>query len=85
MSGNKAIGMFAEKGYLKNEGTINITGSQQGIGMYGHLGSILENGTNGKINVADSNDENKLNIGMFTDDINTKIMNAGKISVGKNS
>ena len=85
MSGNKAIGMFAEKGYLKNEGTINITGSQQGIGMYGHLGSILENGTNGTINVADSNDENKLNIGIFTDDINTKITNAGKISVGKNS
>lgn len=49
------------------------------------LGSILENGTNGTINVADSNDENKLNIGMFTDDINTKITNAGKIIAGKNS
>ncbi|MFA1755110.1 autotransporter-associated N-terminal domain-containing protein [Fusobacterium animalis] len=101
MSGNGAVGMLAKNGYLKNEGTINITGSQQGIGMYGGsekikdkngnedknaiLGSILENGTNGTINVADSNDENKLNIGMFTDDINTKIMNAGKISVGKNS
>ena len=101
MSGNGAVGMLAKNGYLKNEGTINITGSQQGIGMYGGsekikdkngnedknaiLGSILENGTNGTINVADSNDENKLNIGMFTDDINTKITNAGKIIAGKNS
>ena len=90
MSGNRAVGMLAEKGYLKNEGTINITGLKQGIGMYGHSGSILENGTNGTINVADSSDvvnskgEKELNIGMFSKD-DTKITNAGKISVGKNS
>ena len=90
MSGNRAVGMLSEKGYLKNEGTINITGSKQGIGMYGHSGSILENGTNGTINVADSSDvvnskgEKELNIGMFSKD-DTKITNAGKISVGKNS
>ncbi|WP_195339911.1 autotransporter-associated N-terminal domain-containing protein [Fusobacterium sp. 1001295B_180824_G3] len=85
MSGNGATGMYAEKGQLKNEGTINITGTQQGVGMYGYLDSELENTSNGKINVADSNDENKLNIGMFTDDKNTKITNAGEIISGKNS
>ena len=90
MSGNRAVGMLAEKGYLKNEGTINITGLKQGIGMYGHSGSILENGTNGTINVADSSDvvnskgEKELNIGIFSKD-DTKITNGGKISVGKNS
>lgn len=52
--------------------------------MYGYLGFILENGINGKINVVDFNDENKFNIGMFIDDINIKIMNVGKILVGKN-
>ena len=84
ISGNKSIGMSVEKGVLENTGTINVTG-QESTGIFGKSGSSLVNGAGGKINIAASASADNPNIGMFTDDINTGIVNTGEIIGGNNN
>ena len=46
MTGTKAVGMAAKKGNITNSGTLNMTGADQGVGMFGDVsGTLPNNGT----------------------------------------
>jgi len=82
LTGNKAVGMSAEKASVTNKGTINIKG-QESTGLFGKATSKLEN--SGTINLVSSTSANKPNIGIFTEDQNTKIYHSKDIIGGKNT
>ena len=82
LTGNKAVGMSAEKASITNKGTINING-QESTGLFGKATSYLEN--TGTINLVSSVSEDKPNIGMFTEDQDTKIHNSKDIIGGNNT
>ena len=82
LTGNKAVGMSAEKASITNKGTINING-QESTGLFGKAASYLEN--TGTINLVSSVSEDKPNIGMFTEDQDTKIHNSKDIIGGNNT
>ena len=82
LTGNKAVGMSAEKASITNKGTINING-QESTGLFGKAASYLEN--SGTINLVSSISEDKPNIGMFTEDQDTKIHNSKDIIGGNNT
>jgi len=82
LTGNKAVGMSAEKASITNRGIINING-QESTGLFGKAASYLENA--GTINLASSVSEDKPNIGIFTEDQDTKIHNSKDIIGGNNT
>ena len=82
LTGNKAVGMSAEKASITNKGTINING-QESTGLFGKAASYLEN--SGTINLVSSVSEDKPNIGMFTEDQDTEIHNSKDIIGGNNT
>ena len=82
LTGNKAVGMSAEKASVTNKGTIDIKG-QESTGLFGKATSKLEN--SGTINLVSSTSANKPNIGIFTEDQNTQIHNSKDIIGGKNT
>ena len=82
LTGNKAVGMSAEKASITNKGIINING-QESTGLFGKAASYLENA--GTINLTSSVSEDKPNIGIFTEDQDTKIHNSKDIIGGNNT
>jgi len=83
MTGTKAVGMAAKKGNITNSGTLNMTGADQGVGMFGDVSGTLTN--NGTISTGDAASENAIRIGMFTTNAGVGIVNNGVINAGKNS
>ena len=83
MTGLKAAGMAAKKGNLINAGTLNMTGADQGVAMFGETSGTLTN--NGIISTGDAASESTLRIGIFTTSDNIGIVNSGTINAGKNS
>ena len=82
LSGDSSTGMSGDKATLENKGTINING-QKSVGMFAKNSSDLKN--SGTINLADGLSENEPNIGMYTNDDNTKITNDKDIIGGNNT
>ena len=82
LSGNSSTGMSGDKATLENKGTINING-QKSVGMFAKNSSDLKN--SGTINLADGLSENEPNIGMYTNDDDTKITNDKDIIGGNNT
>ena len=74
--------MSGDKATLENKGTINING-QKSVGMFAKNSSDLKN--SGTINLADGLSENEPNIGMYTNDDDTKITNDKDIIGGNNT
>ena len=82
LTGNKSVGMSGEKATLTNTGTIDIKG-QESTGMFAKSSSKMIN--KGTINLIASTSADKPNIGMFTEDENTKIENNKDIIGGNNT
>ena len=82
MSGVSSTGMSGDKATLENKGTINING-QKSVGMFAKNSSELKN--SGTINLVDGLSGDDPNIGMYTSDDNTKIMNDKDIIGGNNT
>ena len=82
LAGNSSTGMSGDKATLENKGTINING-QKSVGMFAKNFSELKN--SGTINLVDGLSENEPNIGMYTNDDNTKITNDKDIIGGNNT
>ena len=82
LSGDSSTGMSGDKATLENKGTINING-QKSVGMFAKNSSDLKN--SGTINLADGLSENEPNIGMYTNDDDTKITNDKDIIGGDNT
>ena len=82
LSGDSSTGMSGDKATLENKGTINING-QKSVGMFAKNSSDLKN--SGTINLADGLSENEPNIGMYTNDDDTKITNDKDIIGGNNT
>ena len=80
---NNAIGMAGSKATLTNAGVINVNGTKS-AGMYANNSSVVTNANTGTINVVATSSGNE-SIGMFTDDVNTKLSTAGTINVGQSS
>ena len=81
-TGTKSVGMAGEGATITNNGTINVNG-QIGTGMFGEASSRMEN--SGTINIAASTSPTEPNIGMYTEDQNTKIYNNKDIIGGDNT
>ena len=94
LTGEKAVGIYADEATAINRGTINLQGAKGQIGLYGTTtsgitgrDSVLINDTTGKIKVGDStlaNNTEVPNIGIFTES-NNQVVNNGTINVGDNS
>ena len=94
LSGEKAVGIYADEATAINRGTIYLQGAKGQIGLYGTTtsgvagrDSVLINDTTGKIKVGDStlaNNTEVPNIGIFTESKN-QVLNNGTINVGENS
>ena len=94
LSGEKAVGIYADEATAINRGTIDLQGAKGQIGLYGTTtsgvagrDSVLINDTTGKIKVGDStlaNNTEVPNIGIFTESKN-QVLNNGTINVGENS
>ena len=82
LTGDSSTGMSGDKATLENKGTINING-QKSVGMFAKNSSDLKN--SGTINLADGLSENEPNIGMYTNDDDTKITNDKDIIGGNNT
>ena len=82
MSGVSSTGMSGDKATLENKGTINING-QKSVGMFAKNSSELKN--SGIINLVDGLSGDDPNIGMYTSDDNTKIINDKDIIGGNNT
>ena len=82
MSGVSSTGMSGDKATLENKGTINING-QKSVGMFAKNSSELKN--SGTINLVDGLSGDDPNIGMYTSDDNTKIINDKDIIGGNNT
>ena len=85
MSGDSGIGMYAKSAQIFNNKEINMNSDRSGIAMFGRGESIVQNRLTGTITLKDSLDENKPNMGLYTDDIKTTLENYGKILGGKNT
>ena len=86
-AGNASVAMYGVKSTLKNEGKIDLQGTNSQIGIYGVNNSTVSNEITGKISVGTSNvfsSADVPNIGIYSDDINT-ITSAGEIEVKENS
>ena len=81
-TGIKAVGMSGEKAEIINRGTIEVKG-QEGTGMFAKSNSRIEN--SGTINIIASTSASKPNIGVFTEDVNTKVYNNKNIIGGNNT
>ena len=95
-TGTKAVGISGEGASVTNRGTINVNG-QAGTGMFAksssvidpitattaEINSIIEN--SGTINLVSSTSADDPNIGMYTSDENTKIINDKDIIGGNNT
>lgn len=94
LTGEKAVGIYADEATAINRGTINLQGAKGQIGLYGTTtsgtagrDSVLINDTTGKIKVGDStlaNNTEVPNIGIFTES-NNQVVNNGTINIGDNS
>ncbi len=94
LTGEKAVGIYADEATAINRGTIDLQGAKGQIGLYGTTtsgvagrDSVLINDTTGKIKVGDStlaNNTEVPNIGIFTESKN-QVLNNGTINVGENS
>ena len=82
MSGVSSTGMSGDKATLENKETINING-QKSVGMFAKNSSELKN--SGTINLVDGLSGDDPNIGMYTSDDNTKIINDKYIIGGNNT
>ena len=82
MSGVSSTGMSGDKATLENKGTINING-QKSVGMFAKNSSELKNSRT--INLVDGLSGDDPNIGMYTSDDNTKIINDKDIIGGNNT
>ena len=82
LAGNSSTGMSGDKATLENKGTINING-QKSVGMFAKNSSELKN--SGTINLVDGLSGDDPNIGMYTSDDNTKIINDKDIIGGNNT
>ena len=82
MSGVSSTGMSGDKATLENKGTINING-QKSVGMFAKNSSELKNSET--INLVDGLSGDDPNIGMYTSDDNTKIINDKDIIGGNNT
>ena len=95
-TGTKAVGISGEGASVTNRGIINVNG-QAGTGMFAksssvidpitattaEINSIIEN--SGTINLVSSTSADDPNIGMYTSDDNTKIINDKDIIGGNNT
>jgi len=81
-TGIKSVGMSGEKANIINGGTIEVKG-QEGTGMFAKSSSRMEN--SGTINIIASTSASKPNIGIFTEDVNTKVYNNKNIIGGNNT
>ena len=82
MSGVSSTGMSGDKATLENKETINING-QKSVGMFAKNSSELKN--SGTINLVDGLSGDDPNIGIYTSDDNTKIINDKYIIGGNNT
>ena len=82
LTGDSSTGMSGDKATLENKGTINING-QKSVGMFAKNSSELKN--SGIINLVDGLSGDDPNIGMYTSDDNTKIINDKDIIGGNNT
>ena len=82
LTGDSSTGMSGDKATLENKGTINING-QKSVGMFAKNSSELKN--SGTINLVDGLSGDDPNIGMYTSDDNTKIINDKDIIGGNNT
>ena len=82
LTGDSSTGMSGDKATLENKGTINING-QKSVGMFAKNSSELIN--SGTINLVDGLSGDDPNIGMYTSDDNTKIINDKDIIGGNNT
>ena len=82
LAGNSSTGMSGDKATLENKGIINING-QKSVGMFAKNSSELKN--SGTINLVDGLSGDDPNIGMYTSDDNTKIINDKDIIGGNNT
>ena len=80
MNGEKAVGMGGKNfGVLKNDGQI-IINADEGVGMFGQSsGSVINNNI---ITIGNSSSDNKLRVGMFTNDQGVTLTNNGTINGG---
>ena len=84
----RAVGMSSSNGSnaVTNSRTIELSG-QESIGMHtdnlGTAGHAVTN--NGTITLVDANNENKPNIGIYSEHSSDVIVNNGKIEAGKNT
>ena len=82
LTGDSSTGMSGDKATLENKGTINING-QKSVGMFAKNSSELKN--SGTINLVDGLSGDDPNIGIYTSDDNTKIINDKDIIGGNNT
>ena len=94
LTGEKAVGIYADEAIATNKGIIDLQGTKGQIGLYGTTtsriagrDSVLTNDTSGTIKVGNStlaSNTDIPNIGIFTESSN-QVTNNGKITVGDNS
>ena len=94
LTGEKAVGIYADEATATNKGIIDLQGAKGQIGLYGTTtsglagrDSVLLNDATGTIKVGNStlaNNTEVPNIGIFTESAN-QVVNNGTINVGDNS
>lgn len=94
LTGEKAVGIYADEAIATNKGIIDLQGTKGQIGLYGTTtsgiagrDSVLINANGGTIKVGNSTlsaNTDVPNIGIFTES-NNQVTNDGKITVGDNS
>lgn len=94
LTGEKAVGIYADEAIATNKGIIDLQGTKGQIGLYGTTtsgitgrDSVLINANGGTIKVGNSTlsaNTDVPNIGIFTES-NNQVINDGKITVGDNS
>ena len=94
LTGEKAVGIYADEAIATNKGIIDLQGTKGQIGLYGTTtsgiagrDSVLINANGGTIKVGNSTlsaNTDVPNIGIFTES-NNQVTNDGTITVGDNS
>ena len=94
LTGEKAVGIYADEAIATNKGIIDLQGTKGQIGLYGTTtsgiagrDSVLINANGGIIKVGNStlsSNTDVPNIGIFTES-NNQVTNDGTITVGDNS
>ena len=94
LTGEKAVGIYADEAIATNKGIIDLQGTKGQIGLYGTTtsgiagrNSVLTNAAGGTIKVGNSTlsaNTDVPNIGIFTES-NNQVTNDGTITIGDNS